>query len=233
MTARGVSPLRLAALGALALNAACVLTSTPQFTSEEHTAPFLLDETANPKASQVLQIDLAAPMDPETFSADVVSQDDPTGSFSSVSSYLYIDLNSGLPGEPPYSSVIPGSVLSEPGSLTDPTPRPLLANWHVETEDVPSLGCHTATLAAAHNFDHSTACPCPGDSTQITWQLLVCDSTKSPTSCEDLMLAGCPSDTATNPNAANNCQIYIDAVDGDAGTTCPADTAAIPIAESP
>ena len=210
---------KLVALAVLAFNAGCLMTSTPEFNSEQHTAPFLVEATASPSPTLIRLIDFASDPTNEFFSADVVSQDDPTGTYSKVQSRLFIDLDTGAPGSQPYfDEPIPGADLTEPGTLTQASPRVVSVNWNISSVAVPALGCHTATLVAAHTYyDGVSACPCPGDYSQITWQLLICNSSTNQGSCDDI--AACAKPFEATPT--NNCALYLDAM-RDAGTSgCP------------
>jgi hypothetical protein len=205
-------------LAALAMaNAGCLITSTPQFTAEQHTPPFLVEATAIPNPAEIHTIDMASLPTEQQFSAHVVSQDDPSGSFSEVVSALFINLGANDPGTRPYLGLpIPGSHLAQPGTLDD-TSRIVSADWQFSVV-TPPMGCNTATLVATHNFDFGTGCPCAGDYSQITWMFLVCDSSM-PGSCDDLAIDSCPQKANM---LTNSCAIYEAAVEGDAGPMCPA-----------
>jgi hypothetical protein len=160
--------------------AGCLITSTPQFNAQQHTAPFLVASGADPDPRQVVVVDDANfPMyGSVVFKAEVISQDDPagsTGAFQSVSSHLYIDYGfNAEPGEP-FAYNLQGTVV-DPGTLQQTTGRVLSAAWFPTQYSV-SPGCHTATLVASHIFDAPLGCPaCSDDYSMITWQVLRCNS---------------------------------------------------------
>src|SRR6185437_3532785 len=92
---RPPSPATVLALGLLAVPAiGCVITDTPQFQTPQHTRPFLIAASASPDITTVVPLNLDDSSQSVTFSADVISQDDPTGSagqFQNVNAWLYID----------------------------------------------------------------------------------------------------------------------------------------------
>src|SRR5262249_6684508 len=57
----------------------CLITSTPQFQPQEHTAPFLVATTADPDSRSLVILD-AANKGTTNFKAEVISQDDQPGS---------------------------------------------------------------------------------------------------------------------------------------------------------
>ncbi len=199
-------------------NMGCLMTSTPQFTAQEHTAPFFVESTASPDPRAVVKIDTAA-FDSEfpafVFSADVVSQDDPTGPFSQVFSYLYLDYGqTTIPGFP-FLYPIQGNPLAPGGTLEQTTPRLASATYTVGAPLDLSFGCHTATLVVSHHFDQGLVpCPtCANDYSMLTWPLLRCDSNQSP-GCDDLPVSGasaCPVQISTMPSSCPAIQATEDA----------------------
>jgi hypothetical protein len=203
-------------LGALAMSTTgCLITDTPQFTPQTHTAPFLVAATADPDSRTIVIVDndtLAV-----TFAADVISQDDPpdsTGQFQEVNSRLYLDY--GIPGGGglpfPYYP-IPGGMVNA-GTLAQTTGRRISATWQPPERDVP-LGCHTATLIVSHIFDEQSGCPvCIDDFSTITWQVLRCDSSM-PGNCDELPITGAGACQAPTTNCATA------ESESDAGSSCP------------
>jgi hypothetical protein len=189
-------------------NLGCLMTSTPQFKAQEHTAPFLKEATASPDLRAVVKIDTAyiTQFQPFDFSADVVSQDDPTGPFSQVFSYLYLDYGqTEIPGQP-FLLPIPGNELSPGGTLDQTTPRRVTGTYRVGDPVDLSLGCHTATLVVSHHFDTGSECPsCPDDYSLLTWQVLRCNSgAPGGHGCDDLPVTGtaaCPAQIMTMPSS--------------------------------
>ncbi len=175
---------------------ACLITDPPQFTAPQHTAPFLLQQTANPDPGQVLvvnDVDLPSEI---TFSAQVVSQDDSSpsaGAFYQVEAWLYIDY--GFTGQPGRPFLWAQGGTTSTGSI-ETAGRLAAADWDPTYEPVP-FGCHTATLVASHIFDehglNPTDCPvCADDYSTITWTMLRCNSgmTGTPFDCADLPVTG-------------------------------------------
>jgi hypothetical protein len=171
----------------------CLMTSTPQFTPPQHTAPFLVEATASPDTRAVVVIDSASSQGANpmlTFSANVISQDDPTGTFSQVESELLLDCGiSRFMGQAPFFGTPLGGSNLNPGTIDQTTDRRVSANWFVGDPDV-APGCHTVTLVASHQFPRPWQCPCPGDYSMITWQVLRCDSSAG--TCTSLPLGACP-----------------------------------------
>jgi hypothetical protein len=209
------------ALGGIAMSTTgCLITSTPQFKARQHTAPFLDAATAQPDWRAVVIVDKSKPTTP-SFSASVISQDDPpdsNGLFQKVYSVLYIDY--GIEAEPnrPFLHGIAGST-TDLGTLDPANPRTVTATWYPNVDAV-GPGCHTATLMVSHIFDYSSLCPaCAGDSSSITWQVLSCDSSM-PGSCDDLPVAkngACA--YQLDPNKTATCASV--ERDGGIATTCP------------
>jgi hypothetical protein len=173
---------------------ACIITDPPQFTPPKHTVPFLVEATASPDAKAILAVDkqlFSTTQSVIQFSAEVVSQDDPTSAmtdFTQVEGKLYIDY--GLHGpnlQQPFRFVFNGSPTLPSGALGQ-TGRRITASWSPSLVDV-APGCHTATLIVSHKFDDLSDCPvCPDDFSAITWQILRCD--RSVDGCKDLPVSG-------------------------------------------
>jgi hypothetical protein len=154
----------------------CLITDPPQFTAPQHTAPFLLQATAEPDPNQILWVDdvnLPAEM---TFSAQVVSQDDSSpsvGPFYQIETNLYIDYGyTGFPGEP-FRYYFGGTTITA-GTL-ETTGRTVNGSWDPGVYSVP-YGCHTATLVVSHIFDQNQCPACSDDYSTITWQMIRCNS---------------------------------------------------------
>jgi hypothetical protein len=201
----------------------CLITSTPDFSPPQHTAPFLFASTALPPADEVLIVSGTDPAE-KTFTANFVSQDDPSGDFSIVKAVLYIDYGISIEGsDQPYRWAIRSDVLlQQPGSLNQT--RQLSVTWNQNPYFV-SEGCHTAMLVATHVLDQAgpLCWSCDDDFTSITWQVLRC--TGSGSDCQALPLPGdtdggvCP----TAPGqlmAGNSCT----ALHKKRGATCPETT---------
>ena len=63
----------------------------------------------------------------------------------------------------------------DPSTSTDAGPAAVEARW-VPKNYSSGAGCHNVTLMASHDFDEFTGCPiCMNDSSQITWQVFLCD----------------------------------------------------------
>ena len=191
--------------------AGCLITDPPQFTAQQHTAPFLVASSASPDVRSVVIIHSNS-VDTTTFSADVVSQDDPagsTGQFQQVQSRLYIDYGfTGGPGQP-FRYAIQGTTI-DPGTLEQTTGRQVSASWFANDPPV-DPGCHTATLVASHMFDPVPECwACENDFSTITWQVLYCDPSVTG-DCDSLPLngtTGCAalgSNTCEQVNAESSC----------------------------
>jgi hypothetical protein len=196
-------------------HAGCLMTSTPQFKAEQHTAPFLVEATALPDTREAVVIDMTDSMSlPRDFGAEVVSQDDPTGPYSVVSSEIVFDYGfTKFAGGPPFLDARNGTQ-ALPGTLDETTGRRVTARYFGQPPL--DLGCHTVTLLAAHQFDVTSGCPCPNDYSMITWQVLVCNSSMG--NCANIPLSGmgaCP--LATSQVTATNCEQFL----ADAGSSCP------------
>jgi hypothetical protein len=217
------------ACSALALGSTgCLITSTPQFKPQEHTAPFLVASSAFPDTRDVVKVDYGQP-DALTlklpFTADVISQDDPLGSgglFTSVYSALYIDYGVQTASGQPFLWDIQNLTSLPPGTLDQTTPRKVEQDWFPGMNMV-TLGCHTATLVVSHMFDPAVHCPvCADDSSSLTWQVLACNSQTQMGSCDSLPIMGstaCP--IQLNPGGGSTCA----SVEMDAGVSvCPSAT---------
>jgi hypothetical protein len=198
--------------------AGCLITDPPQFTAQNHTGPFLVPSSADPDPRAVVVIDdVGLGLGAETFSADVISQDDPadsSGQFQKVNSRLYIDYGfTAGPGQP-FRFVIGGSSV-DPGTLDQTSGRRVTSTWFASSNPVDS-GCHTVTLVASHIFDAVPECPvCDDDYSTITWQVLRCDSS-IPHDCEQLPITGTTGCAALGNNTCE--QVH---AQSDAGSSCP------------
>jgi hypothetical protein len=217
--ATALSGAGVAALVAMS-TAGCLITSTPDFTAPQHTAPFLIASSAKPAADQVVTLDAAYPGD-EVFSADVMSQDDPAGGmgqFQTVHVLLYIDYGITFPGlSQPYRYAI-HSTSELPSGTIDQTGRNVSVTWAWSGGPYSvDRGCHTATLIVSHGFDQAPECPtCDDDASTITWQILRCDTTTQKDDCNDLPLTATGA-CATQSQMPNSCR----AVHQMMGSTCP------------
>jgi hypothetical protein len=200
--------------------AGCLVTDPPQFKAPKHTAPFLVESSTDPDTRQVVVIDsatLSMTSAIKTFSADVISQDDPAdgnGLFKQVSSRLYIDYGfKGAPGQP-FLYVLNGKTVPA-GTIDQTTGRRASATWYPDVNRV-EPGCHTATLIVSHIFDDEPGCPaCADDYSTITWQILRCDSAQN--NCDALPVTG----MAACTGLTNTCeQVH---AQSDAGPICPED----------
>ncbi len=215
---RGLAHASLLAAVVTMSTAGCLITDPPQFTAAQHTAPFLVPSSASPDARSVVILDVRN-LGTETFSAEVVSQDDPagsTGQFQQVQSRLYIDYGfTAGPGQP-FRYVLPGTTLN-PGTLDQTTNRVVSASWFANSPPV-DLGCHTVTLVASHIFDAVPECPaCNDDFSTITWQVLSCDSSIMD-GCNSLNLIAAGTMVGCPPTD-NSCEMV--AAQSDAGSSCP------------
>jgi hypothetical protein len=201
------------ALPLITMSSACLITDPTQFTAQQHTAPFLLEQTASPNPWLVKKIDDVDLVENPTvtFSAEVVSQDDST--FSQILTNLYIDYGyTGAPGVP-YRYYLGGTPL--PAATLQTTGRVVSAQWF-PLDYMVSPGCHTATLVVSHIFD-SNECPaCTDDYSMITWQLLRCNSGMTPSDCDELPTSGPSSCLAFTSSCA---QVLADA--GPDASSCP------------
>jgi hypothetical protein len=203
----------VAAGAALSLaSTGCLITSTPQFKPQQHTAPFLVASSAFPDTRDVVIVDYGQP-DAQNlklpFSADIVSQDDPTdssGVFTTVSSALYIDYGVEAPSGAPFAWYIQNGGKLQGGMIDQSMARKVEEDWYPGQYIVP-LGCHTATLVVSHIFDDETHCPvCASDSSALTWQVLACNSVSVTGSCADLPISGSAACAIqVNPASAVTC----------------------------
>jgi hypothetical protein len=205
---------RVTLLGLALCTPACLITDPPQFKPPKHTAPFLVESSADPDPRRVKVVNSATLKADQTitFSADVVSQDDTdlASPFHQVESRLYIDY--GFKDAPGQASrfVLNGSSLVNPGSLDQTSGRRVSASWIPDVYRV-EPGCHTATLVVSHRFDPESGCwACTDDFSTITWQILRCDSSAG--DCDALDLTGCE-------NLTNSCAVL--RASTDAGLSCP------------
>jgi hypothetical protein len=210
------------ALGLLIMSATgCLITDAPQFQAQQHTAPFLVASSADPDPRSVVLWDtIDPPMAGQTFSADVISQDDPAGSadlFTQVGARLYIDygLSAGV-GLPPFRYVLGDSMLPSGGTLDETSGRRISVTWYpsytVET------GCHTATLVVSHIFDEMGCPACDDDFSTLTWQVLAC--AESNDTCNALPVSGT---AGCLPAPLTSCETFH--AQSDAPSTCPGITA--------
>jgi hypothetical protein len=208
---RGLARVWLLAFAVITVAAGCLITSTPQFTVQAHTPPFLLEAMANPIPGEIWTIDLAGQPSEQQFSAFVVSQDDPTGAFSEIRSRLTVYFGTPLaPPSYPWIDDFHGTPLTQPGTLD--MQRPIEVKWRFDPTSL-QHGCYAVVLTAAHNFDEETDCPCVGDFSQIYWQVWVCNTADN--DCDELAVASCPVLTT------NNCTEYTKFLE-DGGQFCPA-----------
>ncbi len=187
---------------------ACLVTSTPSFDPPKQTRPFLVPSSADPDPRGILVVDsvnLPAGID---FTANVISNDgtDP------VELKLFVDYGfTNVAGQPFRKSV--GNPEALPPSTMDDTARRLArVRWipGIDGADV-SMGCHTLTMMASHRFDDTLECPvCRNDSSQITWPVFRCDSSKP-------MDAPCSVDFSACTTFQDTCPTVADA---DAGVAC-------------
>ena len=173
----------------------CLITDPPQFNPPRHTRPFLIEATADPDPKSILTVDtqlLPTTQSAEEFSAEVVSQDDPSSTtmstdFQQVTGWLYIDLGFDQgDGKQPYRLAFPGSSIPAGGTL-EQTGRRIRATWRPGSQIV-DPGCHTATLIVSHRFDDIPCPVCDDDFSSITWQILRCD--RSADGCKELPVHG-------------------------------------------
>jgi hypothetical protein len=218
---RLVATLALPVCLAAALAPGCLITQAPQF-PELHTAPLLVSSTAYPPPWELVIVDVSNPQT-LTFQAEVISQDDQSGSsgaFTTITPKLLFDYGITVQGEPPYRPpAISGYPLSA-GSF-DETGRMVSVEWSQAqwTSGPYSLpfGCNTVTLMVSHIWDPVLGCPeCADDVSSITWPVFVCDMSQ-PGNCDDISVATCPL-TSASP-AFNSCAAYMLAQD--AGAECP------------
>lgn len=202
---------------------ACLITDPPQFTAPQHTAPFLLQQTANPDPGQILvvnDVDLPSEI---TFSAQVVSQDDSSpsaGAFYEIRTKLYIDYGfTDQPGKP-FIWELDGTTIG--AGTIETAGRLVAAQWDPAFNTVPD-GCHTATLVASHIFDdqrlNDTDCPvCADDYSTITWTMLRCNAGMTGThfDCTELPVMGPTSCAGLTSSCA---QVLADA--GPGAPICP------------
>jgi hypothetical protein len=151
---------------------ACLVTSTPSFEPPKRTAPFLVAASALPDVRNMILMD-ARTTPSKVFSAEVVSEDNG----QQVLGLLYVDYGYNPPGtDQPFRAMVANIRELDPSTLTDPNARTMRVTWLPEITGT-SSGCHTVTLIASHDFDRETQCPkCLSDSSQITWQVFVCNS---------------------------------------------------------
>lgn len=183
----GYSVRRLPLIAAISMTS-CLITSTPDFNSVEQTPPFLVASSAEPSSRELLVFT------PSTvsveFSAEVRSED----AGEPVEVVLYIDYGVENAAGQPYRHAIVTNANVNAGTLGDTTPRMARSKWFLENPKV-EPGCHSFTLIVSHQFDSETRCPSdPSDSSQITWQGVVCASADD-----------CSFDPLTCPKAQNAC----------------------------
>ncbi len=213
-------PLPATLLALLALPAGgCLETSPPQLTVPAHSAPFLVGGTAEPPLGEVVVLDLDSQTGVQ-FGADVISQDDPSGStgpFQTVSAKLYVDYGVSPPGtqQPFLGEPFPGNDELENGTLAQTSGRFISATW-IPEDLTPALGCHTATLVASHLFDENPGCPrCDDDIGTLTWMVLACRSSLG--DCGVLPLHAVTNGLAPCPVPTTTC----DEADPPANRMCP------------
>jgi hypothetical protein len=154
---------------------ACLVTSTPSFEPPKRTAPFLVAAGAQPDPRVMISIDERKTAPAKSFTVDVVSEDNGQDVFFR----LYVDYGFKPPGtDQPFRALFANIPALESSTMSDTMERTVRFTWSPQLTGT-GTGCHTLTLIASHDFDPATQCPkCLSDSSQITWQLYVCDSTK-------------------------------------------------------
>jgi len=206
--------------GLAMMSTGCLVTSVPDYSDPKQTPPFLVAAAASPNVWEPLEIfkdpnNLEYPSQP--FQLAVRSED----AGKKVQFKRFIDYGSGSSPEQPYFTDESAGELP-PGHLADGD-RTFTKNW--TPRNIPT-GCHTLTLIASHAFDSSTDCPVDlADSSQLTWQILLCPEAQSCTRACD------PGDTMDTPP---KCDIFSMCDDlKDWTMTCPATTAASTTVGSP
>ncbi|MFT3775682.1 MAG: hypothetical protein QM820_60825 [Minicystis sp.] len=209
----------------------CLISDPPQFRPAKHTRPFLVEATADPDPRAVLAVDstlLGSSQSTITFSANVISQDDPVDStsgsaFQQVKAWLYLDY--GLAQDPllPYAFVIPPANELSPGATLDDKSRRVSATWRPALQPV-EPGCHTVTLVVSHKFDDLQCPVCDDDFSTITWQILRCNRSLGDDDCNKLPVAG----TGSCEKLTNSCATVRAKLEAaDAGlAACPEDETA-------
>ena len=148
--------------------ASCLVTSSPELEDPEQTAPELIASSAKPDLPEILVIEPGTSR--VTFSAEVRSEQD-LG--QPIFVRLYVDYGVESARDQPVLDSFSGVELL-PSSSAGPARR---ASVDAVIPDGFS-GCHTYTLIVSHAFDQVTNCPERlADSSQLTWQALICDDT--------------------------------------------------------
>ncbi|NUO52943.1 MAG: hypothetical protein HOV80_29200 [Polyangiaceae bacterium] len=169
-------------------SSACLVTSSPTFDEREQTKPFLDFESAIPDPREIHII--SSTVDRETFSAQVRSED----VFEKVKVRAFVDYGkcnlAGQPFDTPhFGNDLDASTFEDTGRVAETT---------VILDGLP-IGCHRITLIATHEFDDFTGCPVdPDDFTQITWNVLICNS-------DDPEAQDCVFDPLTCPAVEASC----------------------------
>jgi hypothetical protein len=143
---------------------ACLVTASPEFEETEQSRPILLPETAAPDLRSVLDIEKTTTQS-QTIEAQLAQSEDKG---QPIQVRLYVDYGVPL-----------GNLIGQQVFFgTDVTPFDASQPVRIAQADINpvqlDLGCHTATLIAAHEFDNPSGCPKRlADSSQLTWQILV------------------------------------------------------------
>lgn len=187
-------------------SSACLVTSTPSFDPPEQTRPFLVASSADPDPRGVLVVDSLNLPTSFDFTANVVSND----ANAPVELKLYLDYGfTNIAGQP-FRKSLGNPPALPPSTMDDEKRPPAKARWFPGIDDV-SFGCHTITLIASHRFDDTLECPvCRNDSSQITWPVFRCDSSKP-------MDTPCSVDFSACAKWEDTCK---PAADPDAGASC-------------
>ena len=216
------------AVAALAMTCAgCIITDPPQFNPPKHTRPFLVESTADPNPNLVLAVDSQQILSTQrtlTFSAEVVSQDDPSSTstptdFQQVRGRLYIDY--GLEGSQPFVFSFGSTNRLDPGGTIEETGRRISASWSPGDHQDVSLGCHTVTLIVSHIFDEGGCPVCDDDFSTLTWQILRCDMNVD--HCQDLIVSG----AGSCEGLTNSC-VAVREMEGSNAEACPEQAGATP-----
>lgn len=185
---------------------ACLVTSTPSFDPPKQTRPFLVPSSADPDPRGVLIVDSVNLPVSIDFTANVVSNDgtDP------IELKLFVDYGfTNIAGQP-FRKSIGNAPALRPSVMDDTARPPAKARWFPGIDDV-GFGCHTITMMASHHFEDTLECPvCRNDSSQITWPIYRCDSSR-------------PMDTPCSVDFSA-CTVFTDTcheqADPDAGASC-------------
>jgi hypothetical protein len=161
-------------------SSACLVVSPPEYEKPERTAPFLVPSEAFPDLRSTILVD--EDDESQEFGGAVVSEDNGLP----VQLALYIDYGHINAAELPYRNVIYPFEPIPAGTLADGPRKFQGKRWHFGVIPL-TVGCHTATLMATHEFD-AKVCPADiGDSSFLVWQVIRCeDATTCAESCEPI-----------------------------------------------